>query len=126
MIRQTASVFLRILFVLVGLVIAFIIYAHFASPETTVDTTLTLESAHDSFNANDFSAAQKLIEQNLSQNPADVASLLLKAESLAQQGSLEFKEKEFGVQAIAVAQEALSHDPQNADAWRRQRSTSVA
>jgi tetratricopeptide (TPR) repeat protein len=71
-----------------------------------------------SFNDNDFSGALSHIDSQLLQNPNDADLLIQKASTLAQEGSLTFKEQEYGQQAIQLAQQALAINPQSDEAWR--------
>ena len=68
------------------------------------------------FNKNDFVNANKSIDAQLSNDPNNIQLLLFKATTLAQQGSLEFKEKELGDQARSYAEKALKLDPKNIQA----------
>ena len=77
-----------------------------------------LAEARQAFDNNDLAGALAAAESALANNPNDINALLAKATTLAQKGSLEFKEKEYGPQAIAVAQQVLALDPNNATAWR--------
>ena len=77
-----------------------------------------MSEANALFNANDTSAAVAKADSILTRDPRNITALLLKAASLAQKGSLEFKETTFGPQAIAIAQEALALDPRNSEAYR--------
>ncbi len=77
-----------------------------------------LQDAHQAYERNDFSTAISDADAALAQNPTDVSALVAKATYLAQKGSLTFNEKEYGAQAITVAQQALAIDPQSAEAWR--------
>lgn len=73
--------------------------------------------AIDAYNKNDFASANKIIDAQLSQNQNDVQSLLLKAFTLAQQGSLEFREKELGDQAMQYVLKAIQIEPDSANAY---------
>lgn len=77
-----------------------------------------LQQSASAFNKNDLTGALQKSEAVLAENPRSVAALVSKATALAQKGSLEFKEKEYGEQAILVAREALAIDPQSDEAWR--------
>lgn len=70
------------------------------------------------FDANDTLGAIALADATLAKRPTNVEALVQKAFALAQQGSLTFRETEFGEQAIAVAEEALEINPQSDEAWR--------
>lgn len=100
-----------VLFILFSIA-ATVQYRSYASVEST------LRAAHAAFNSNDTRGAIELVDQVLARRPSHVEALLLKATALAQQGSLLFQEKEFGAQAIAVAQQVLAIDPDNIEAWR--------
>lgn len=100
-----------VLFILFSIA-AIVQYRSYASVEST------LRAAHAAFNSNDTRGAIELVDQVLARRPSHVEALLLKATALAQQGSLQFQEKEFGAQAIAVAQQVLAIDPDNVEAWR--------
>jgi len=107
---------------LVALVIVILILAAVAGviewtnqPRSPVQQTQALVT---SFNNNDFSGALSQIDTQLAQNPNDADLLIQKASVLAQEGSLTFKEKEYGPQAIQLAQQALAIDPKNDEAWR--------
>src|SRR3989338_1467091 len=70
------------------------------------------------FNQNDLNGAVTYADNVLARDPSNVAALVSKATALAQQGSLAFKEQEFGIQAIAVAQQALAINHKSDEAWR--------
>ena len=74
------------------------------------------QNIEDYFNKNDFVNANKSIDAQLSNDPNNIQLLLFKATTLAQQGSLEFKEKELGDQARSYAEKALKLDPKNIQA----------
>ena len=77
-----------------------------------------LSGALTDFNTNNFDQALQASGQVLASDPNNIQALLLKAITLAQEGSLQFKEQEYGVQAEAVARQALALDPKNSEAWR--------
>src|ERR1700722_2237404 len=85
---------------------------------TSPSTTSALNQSLSDFNKGDFSAAISSLDSALAKDPKNTDLLLLKASTLAQEGSLQFKEAEYGNQAIAVAQQVLVIDPQNSEAWR--------
>ena len=70
------------------------------------------------FNDNDFDTSISQADAVLAQNAKDVDALLAKATTLAQKGSITFAETTYATQAIALAQQALTIDPKNSDAWR--------
>jgi len=72
----------------------------------------------DNFNKNNLDAAIKSADGVLANNPNNIEALLAKSASLAQKGSLSFREEEFGTQAIAVTEQVLAVDSTNAEAWR--------
>jgi tetratricopeptide (TPR) repeat protein len=65
------------------------------------------------FDSNNFAEANAVVDTKLTANPKDIEALIMKATTLAQQGSIEFKEKELGDQARAYALKALELDPRN-------------
>ena len=77
-----------------------------------------LQAVQGAYNQNDFQAAIAAADAVLASDPQNVDALLAKALSLAQEGSLQFRENELAPQAIALAQQALAVQPDNADAWR--------
>lgn len=77
-----------------------------------------LGGAQMAYDANDFTTALAHADTLLTANQRDVQALLMKASILAQQGSLHFKERDYGQQAIAVAQEVLRIDAENVEAYR--------
>jgi tetratricopeptide (TPR) repeat protein len=74
--------------------------------------------SYNAFDNNDLNGAIAAADELLARDPRHIEALLAKAAALAQKGSLEFKENEYGPQAIAVAQQVLAIDPDNAEAWR--------
>lgn len=68
------------------------------------------------YNNNDFARANQALDEVLSSDASNISALLLKAQSLAQEASLTFKEKELGDQARAVAEKVLALDPKNTEA----------
>ena len=77
-----------------------------------------ITQSYQAFDNNDLDGAIAAADGVLSSDPNNVSALLAKASALAQKGSLEFKEQEYGTQAIAVANQVLVLDPNNAEAWR--------
>ena len=88
------------------------------APLSASSTQAYLQEAQNAYNNNDFTSAIGSVDAILTKNPNDVSALVSEANILAQEGSLSFNEKEYGTQAIAVAQQALTIDPNSADAWR--------
>lgn len=70
------------------------------------------------FNANDVDGTIALADQMIAIDPNNVMALLQKATALAQKGSLGFKEKEYGEQAIEVAKKVLEISPNHLEAMR--------
>ncbi len=68
------------------------------------------------FNNNDFKSANQVLDEALAKNPAEVYLLVQKALTLAQEGSLTFKEKELGDKAREYLLQVLRLDPQNVSA----------
>jgi tetratricopeptide (TPR) repeat protein len=108
--------YLWILLVLFVLAIIAVLFSMSVPRGGTVSPALV--QAQQAFNNNDLDGALAASERALASNPNDIDALLAKATTLAQKGSLEFKEKEYGEQAIAVAGLVLALDASNADAWR--------
>jgi cytochrome c-type biogenesis protein CcmH/NrfG len=81
-------------------------------------TSTSIVSAVTAFNQNDFATAIADSDTLLASDHNNIDALLAKAITLAQKGSIEFKEAEYGTQAIVVAQQALAIDPKNSEAWR--------
>lgn len=69
------------------------------------------EMIMDAYNKNSFNEANRLADELLSKNQNEVNVLLLKAQTLAQEGSLTFKEKELGDKAMAYVDKALKIEP---------------
>lgn len=70
------------------------------------------------FASNNIDEAIRKSEELLAANPNDIEALSLLASSYAQKGSLEFKEKEYGIKAIEAAKKAIKLDPTNSEAFR--------
>jgi tetratricopeptide (TPR) repeat protein len=70
----------------------------------------------DAFNSNNFVSANNEVDASLTLNDKDTKALLMKATTLAQQGSLEFKEKALGDEARKYAEQVLSLEPKNIEA----------
>lgn len=113
---------LSLIFVVVGIAFASYLYTRFTATHRfaalTGSSTTTLIKVGEAFNSNNFTSANAILDARLSTHYSDIEALLLKAITLAQQGSLQFRENEFGPQAIAVAKRVLAIDPKNADAYR--------
>ena len=70
------------------------------------------------FNSNDLNGAESIAKSILEKDPNNISALLALASTLAQRGSIEFKEKEYGDRAIKNAEKVLKIDSQNAEAYR--------
>jgi tetratricopeptide (TPR) repeat protein len=77
------------------------------------DFSLSFQTAYDSGN---FLEANKVADGELSKKGGTVTTYLLKASTLAQQASIQFKEKELGDQALEFINKALELEPENIDA----------
>jgi|GEM_PF-7107008 tetratricopeptide (TPR) repeat protein len=106
---------LVILLLLIGLGYAVVT---FFTPASSNTSQQYLEQSNAAFNSNDFASAINDANTVLAKDPNNVQALIAKASALAQEGSLTFQEQTYGAQAIAVAEQALTIDPQNPDAWR--------
>ena len=108
--------YVRALFVLAVLV-AVAVLISMSGPQGSKSAQQIAQS-YQAFDNNDLDGALAAAESVLSNNPNDIPALLAKASALAQRGSLEFKEKEYGPQAIEVARQVLALDASNSEAWR--------
>lgn len=70
------------------------------------------------YGRSDMNAVIAEADRRIAISANDVESILAKATALAQKGSLEFKEDEYGPLAIALARHALTIEPRSSDAWR--------
>lgn len=77
-----------------------------------------LAAAVVAFDKNEVDAAIALADEVLAKDPDNVKALLTKAVALAQKGSLEFREEEYGMQALGLAQKVLQMEPENIEALR--------
>ena len=100
----------------VALGVSFIFYPNI--PVTDFEKSAVMLKVKDDFNNNNFDGAIKKAETILSGNKKDVSALLAVASTLAQKGSIEFKEKEYGQKAIDIANKVLAIEPNNAEAYR--------
>lgn len=87
--------------------------ARYAFRDTSAEK---LNAALASYDQNDTQRSAELADEILAKDPNNVSALLMKAMALAQQGSLQFKEQEYGQQAIAIAQQALALEPGSVEA----------
>ncbi len=88
------------------------------TPKTESEKKAVILGALDAYNKNDFYTATKNSNRVLRGDDKNVSALLALGSVWAQRGSLEFKEKEYGEKAIAIANRVLDIDPQNAEAYR--------
>ena len=100
------------------LVIAAILIGWFAYPSSSAQTTQALDNATNAFNQNNFQAALKVTNGLLAKDPHNVQALITKATILAQEGSLQFKEQQYGTQAQQLAQQAIALAPKSSEAYR--------
>lgn len=75
------------------------------------ENTSNFNKEQNAYNNNDFESASSILDKKLSVNNQDIDALLAKATVLAQQGSLNFKEKSLGDQARVFVNNALQIDP---------------
>ena len=97
-----------------------IVFCWFSYKNTTISFNKSSEGiqAIADFYNNNLDDAINKTEIYLKDNPKDISGLLLLATSYEQKGSLEFKEKQYGDLAIQTANEVLTIDPSNAEAYR--------
>lgn len=88
------------------------VYPVTGQPTATTEST----SFPASFNSNEFEAALAATDARLAKDPADTQALLDKALTLAQMGSLQFKERTLGDQALLLVDQVLRGDPSNVQA----------
>lgn len=102
-----------VLIVIAVLAIVVALFVRFANP-----SGYFLNNAGASYNGNDLDGTVSKADTVLTYDPHDVDALLLKAEALAQKGSLTFQERTYGLQAIDLANQALAIDPKSDEAYR--------
>lgn len=78
------------------------------SPQQKIST---LSDAKKSFDKNDFKSVYEILDEKLATNNSDIDTLLAKATALAQEASLNFKEKVLGEEARNYVNKALKLDP---------------
>ncbi len=83
------------------------------SNKKVVSTTLTQNNYTEAFNTGDYETANKILDEKLEKNYSDTETLISKANTLLQQASLEFREKELGDQAKTYLARALAIDANN-------------
>ena len=119
---HSSSAVIRIAIGIVGVFLLIIIGGLFfiqrLEPEMSVPSAPAPLSVRAQFNGNNFVGALKTLDETIARDPRNVSLLLQRALTLAQEGSIEFKEKEYAAQAISAAQQVLAIDSKNSDAWR--------
>lgn len=112
--RYALAIILLVLIVFLG------VYAIiFGSPFNRLPTNdSNLRIAQLAFNNSDFKTALYMADSVLANDPHNVDALVNKATIIAQEGSLEFNEREMGQQSITIAQQALAINPNSDEAWR--------
>ncbi len=100
----------------IALGISFIFYP--SIPVTDFEKSTVMLKVGNDFNNNNFDGAIKKAETILNGNKKNITALLAVASTLAQKGSIEFKEKEYGQKAIDIANKVLAIEPNNAEAYR--------
>lgn len=109
------------LFAVCGVLVIILVAVGFIWPDASKRSggaDAFLVASHQAFNAGDLDAAIAAAEGALAEDPQNADALLAKAAALAQKGSLTFKEEQYGMQAIALAQEALALAPDSVTGWR--------
>jgi superkiller protein 3 len=110
--RKTLEIILALIFsaVVIGSAIYFSGFSKLAQLAKNKPVSL--------FDSGNLSGAVKSADAILANDPNNVAALLAKATALAQEGSLTFKEKQNGEEALAIVQKILAIDPKNDEALR--------
>lgn len=103
---------------ILGVILVLIVVVGAVMKYYAFDPQQVIEKAVMSFNNNDLASVLEGTEDILARDPDNIQALLTKAITLAQQGSLGFKEEEYGVQAIALAQQVLAKHPDHIEAMR--------
>lgn len=121
----TALNVFEIVVAIVAVVFAVLYYLYVWFPAqkevAPVSPTIEIIDAINAFNQNNFDKALEKTNFVLTQNSKNISALLMKATTLSQRGSVEFKEKEYGTQAIVIAKQALeiaATDTEKSEAWR--------
>lgn len=70
------------------------------------------------FESNNLDSALAKLDASLAVHANNTNLLIAKATVLAQKGSLEFKEEEYGTQAVVLAQQAIAQSPNSSEAYR--------
>ena len=91
------------------------IHMNAAVPAGSVPSVTQVYQEYDN---NDLTDALTTVNSILATDPNSIQALLAKADVLEQIGSLDFQETQYGQQAIQVAQQVLTIDPNNSDAYR--------
>lgn len=108
--------------VVVVVIAAVLAYVVFQQRSITTDQfTDSLKNAEDTFNAGDINLSIAELEALLSKDLTSESRfdvLVALASAYAQKGSLEFKEIEYGTNAITILNQALEINSQNSNAYR--------
>lgn len=75
-----------------------------------------LDEVGSNFDSNNFQNGIQLVDSKLAEDPNNLKLLIAKANLLAQQASIEFKEKELGMEAMNYVDQALSINPNSTEA----------
>ena len=114
---QRKKIFLVVLSIFIVLIVGVGSYKYYTyiKNQTLIQTK---QQAISDFNNNNLDEAIGKAQDLSKVDSTKIDGLLLLATAYAQKGSLEFKEKEYGDKAIQVAQQVLSIDSNNAEAYR--------
>lgn len=107
----------RVAIVLTGIVLLVLTFAAWWFMQS-YKRGLLFQEADTAFNANNVDDAIAKTSALLQEDPENVKALVAQSFALAQKGSLEFKEKEYGAQAAAVAMQAIQLNSNSSEAYR--------
>jgi len=109
---------LEIVVAVVVIVAIILVYLYYSPSLNRNRVSPEVQQAYGLFNDNDLEGAIKTAEIALKEDNTNVPALLTIAAVLAQRGSVEFSESDYGKQSIETAQKVLDLDPENAEAYR--------
>ncbi len=115
--KNKKNIIISAIVVFVVAVAALLYFGGIISAPPQVDTSAFDEMGAD-FNQNNLTGVIDTADAVLKTDGKNVEALLASAIAWAQRGSLEFKEAEYGVKAIELANQVLAIDPNNAEAYR--------
>ena len=115
--KNKKNIIISAIVVFVVAVAALLYFGGIISAPPQVDTSAFDEMGAD-FNQNNLTGVIDTADAVLKTDGKNVEALLASAIAWAQKGSLEFKEAEYGVKAIELANQVLAIDPNNAEAYR--------